>query len=688
MRVVPPWRSRHALRTSDRSFFFLFLILAATLALAMEPPKEKKPLPSGLEEKVERRLVQLDVTVEGKSVEIHELTAADFEVFVAGREIADLAVDRLCPSPETEGERAAVGPEGSQPPLPAGAPPATAPATFVFFFDQPHLTLAGRQRGLEVARDLVSRLIRGSDRAMIISTARDMKTVTPLTKNREDLLRGLHRLENDLTQLDTYAEEESSRILSLAGAMDGSSWTERARARTYQREEWWQARKSLDRLGIVLGAFLDVPPPKVVFYFADTLRQQAGLHYCHLVGGCDQGDDLMPEAAFDFDRAIAAASKTGVHIYPIQAEGLAAPYAGLLGGLRSLPRNPKATLVLGYERTRHAEDSMVGLALETGGEAFLRGITPARIARRIHERLGCLYLVSFDPKDLATDKPLPITVRVKRPGLKTRVQGRLVLQSESERATSRLLAAFAAPTARESDFRVGVEIIPIGFEKKRYRTLVQVKVPGTGSAGAEMDLGASLLGSGRVREDFSARLKVGAPGLTFVLEKEVEIEPGPFEIAAAGHDVGKDEIGTGRAEGAWPDPRDAEASASPIALLQEATAAFSRDGAVRTSGALALSEGESVRADRSAALVAVVCRNGQRRHPLRVERTLAGETHLDFDPLELGAAQEPCIQIRDVIPANTLGPGGFRYDLRVKALDRMLIETTREFVVGAGAPRG
>ncbi len=278
-------------------------------SVAQEPPERPSaPLPSGLVETVETRLVQLDVSVEGKDDTIYELTSSDFELLVAGREITTFNLDRLCEKrgPErTEAEKAS---EGA--PRPPAAPPVPR-ATYVFFFDQPHLTFTGRARAMDVARQLVRRLVGGGSRAMVVSNAREVVTVVPLTGDAMELLRGLDGLEKDFRQWDPYAEGEPQRSLDVLRA--GDPGTACSRARAFAREEWWQARRSLHRFATVLGTLVDIQPPKVAFYFADTLRQKSGLHYLYLRRDEQEipRGEMIPEAAFEFDHLLKVANTFG-----------------------------------------------------------------------------------------------------------------------------------------------------------------------------------------------------------------------------------------------------------------------------------------------------------------------------------------------------------------------------------------
>ena len=91
------------------------LIAAAFLAWVAVWAADHPPTPTGLAETLEKRLVQLDVGVEGDPDAIRGITAKDFVLYVGEHEVQGLIVDRLCgdapPLPEsgTEDDRSADG---------------------------------------------------------------------------------------------------------------------------------------------------------------------------------------------------------------------------------------------------------------------------------------------------------------------------------------------------------------------------------------------------------------------------------------------------------------------------------------------------------------------------------------------------------------------------------------------------
>ena len=630
------------------------LIAAALLlpALMSGDVRPEEPVTSKLEERLETQLVQLDVTIDGKPEVVGSLRDSDFSLTVGGHDIESFTVDRLCDTSVPAGGEADSG---------AGTPPGAQAPSFLFFFDQPHLTTSGRMNALDLARDLIIQLVERGARAAIVSSAAKLGTVVPLTGDRARLLQGLDRLRSDLTQWDRYAATEDNRIQEIIDLLklpdvEGA----RHQARAFADDEWRQARQSEERLGLSVRLLERQRPPRGAFYFGDTLRQDAGQHYLRMVPR-DPGahGDIAPgldaASAFDFDRVIRDALGVGVHLFPVQAEGMA-PDDG---------------------RVASAENSLISLGLETGGEAFIRGVPASKISARVRQRFGCMYLLSFKPAGLPTDEMLSVAVTVARKGVKAHAQGLIVIPSASARRASRLLAAFTQGDTDEPGAPFTVSTIFLSVEKDRYRALVQLRAPPTGTPNGAWELGASLVSRGAVRDDFSAHVGSSAPNAPIVLEKEVTLEPGPYEIVAVGQASG-DRYLSSRLEGVLPAPSGGR-WVSPIAAVQEGAAAFSRNAITRTSGSLVLSDGEPVDPRKPVALISVVWREGPSDQAL-VERKLTGTDTVSFDPIRFAAA-ERCVQVRDVIPAKILGPGTFTYALELKRGEVVLQTANRQLVV-------
>jgi VWFA-related protein len=671
-----------------RRFAFCCSVSLCGALLALAPAaQQEEPRDIGLVEKASRELAQIDVTVTGPEEVIGELSVEDFELVVAGQFIEEFLVDKVC--------RQTPAAQVQQAPLPAPeqavpqAPVTDVPATYLFYFDHHHLKPAGRQNALDIARELIPELAADGNRALIVSAGQELVTFADMTTDIDLLLDAIDRIEGDNRQWDQFPYQEELRIKDVLDILAEDTGRAFAAARRYQKEERWRTEKALRLFSMVLGRLADLDPPKVAIYFADTMRSNAGEHYLNFFGQSTREAGSSETAAWDameldsfaagnpFDRVVEEAAAHGIRLYTIQAEGLTTASSLVRGNARA------AAIPTGY--ISDAQDSLVGLAKETGGRSFLNGVRAAKIADKIRIDLNCLYLLSFDPSGMPLDSPLPALVRVKKPKVKAHARGTLMIQSESSRLTSRLMSAYVVPGAAASELPLRGVIVPTGFSAGRYSALVQVAVPATSLPNAEWDIGLSLVSRGMVREDASGHMQVGSPGVPLIFEEELTFAPGPFELIIVAHSINTDQITTLQIDGDWPHPNDGPSAMGPIAVMQPATAAFLREGKLRSQGALGKDDRELARTDLPTALIGLVCRGRSKKDILRVERVLAGETSASFRPMELEFGEERCAQIRDLIPAGTMTAGEFRYEIHI--LNRELLElstSSHEFIAVEG----
>ncbi|MBD3867320.1 MAG: hypothetical protein IFK94_04260 [Acidobacteria bacterium] len=665
----------------------MLLALAVPIPIAM-PAQDEKPRSIDMLERTGSRLAQLDVSVTGPKGFVDDLTAADFELRVGGKFIDSFIVDRVCGDSPVATPTLDSTETGDTPPIPISR---RSMATYIFFFDQPHLTQAGRQESIDLAHELIPDLMDGNAQAMIVSGARKLEVIQEMTSDPVELAAGLDRLQRNRNQWSTWAVEEDKRIQELLYALWEEKNTDHAIsiARLHQRAEIWEAEKSLHRVNMVMGRLAEMDPPKAFLYFADTMRKNPGEHYLTYFGNRmlrDQnfaGSSLSTSAMMAgnaMDRIINSASALGIRFYTVQGEGLVSEsMVTAWSGSQADAGRPNLV------RVRDAQDTLVGLARETGGAWFLNGVRAEKIVSRIHDDLSCLYLVSFPPGDFPEDTPLPVRLTTSRKKVRIQTRGRLVIQSESARRTARLLSTFATAPAGAADLRISGVVVPTGYENGLFSALVQVTVPGSRVRGATWDLGASLVTEEKVRDDASGRLLAATPGIRVVFEEEMKFPPGPFELVAVGHEITTDQVVSRKLEGNWPNPNKLPVTLSPIVVLQPEIAAFLRNGILREDGPLGYREQEPVDTTRPTAMVGLVCRSKNNRNDLTVLRTLSGDTEAEFPPLQFDAGGDRCVQYRDMVPPDLMTDGEFRFLVTVLEKGEIIATTERTFAaVGNG----
>ncbi len=626
---------------------------------------EQDPLrDSGIIERTDAALAQIDVTVLGPDDILRQLGPEDFRLKINTRKIRDFTLDRVCPNierPSAASTAADVTPASILP-----------PAHYVVYFDQPFLTLMGRAQALDVARELLPRLTVDGARVMVVSNADELVVVEPFGGDGERLVDAIDRLENDRSQWTMFAELEDSRVSEVVRRLNEQNEIAAAvaMARRFHKEEITLTDRAMRRLRLTLTRLADLRPPKALIYFGDTLRQKPGGHYLSFFGSIVQMDQIgLPGMAtgtlmgsLSFDAVVNEATAQGVRLYTVQAEGLTERMHGDLPGAAAATQTKTVGLPRSI-RSREARDTLRGLAAETGGESFLQGSSGEFIAERIRTDSSCVFLISFDPTGFRYDSPLRAVVTTVRDDIELRVRGRLIVQSPSAKRTASLLRAFGSPDSIEDPFELHAHLVPTGFSDGAYTALLQLAVPGTPLQSATWELGASVVHGQKIHDETSGRLTVSSPGVPVVLEYEMRFHPGEYEIVSVAHEARTGMISSNQQTSVWPDPNGRPATSGPIAMLQPIDAAFMRGDESRARGSLARGSDEWIDPQQPLALVAVVCRGRKDRGPLRVDRVLVGESAVELPPLSLNVTSDRCAQVRDLIPSGTLGPGHYRYGI-------------------------
>jgi len=705
----------------DMTRHAVVLVLIATLASAtrgrpQDPDGTAVPHRTGLVEEVGHELVQLEVHVDGPPELVASLGPADLDVVIGGRRIERFAVDRACPG----GVVAADAGTDGIPPAAAASPYRT---SYLFYFDQHHLRIEGRARALELARSLVPEVLRDGGNARIVSAGLRVQAFGGWTDDPAELLDALDRLEHDRTQLDMYPTQEDLRVAEVLRAFDsrrdladsinlaqvaklrsldsragmleglspGAADTLRDRAqaeisqnernalesamgvaRDYQRDERAHARSALERFALALGVLGEIAPPKAVIYFADTVRANPGDHYVKLYAERPILEGVLPA----FDEVIRAAAAHGARLYTVQAAGLTTESGIASIGTRALPYSGGALAT--SQRFGDAKSALAGLAAETGGRVFLHGASAETIARRLHDDLDCLALISFAPGDLPRDRALSVRVVARRQGVRVSVRPSVVVRGEATRRRERIAQAFLESGTPGEPGVLSLAVIPTDTGEDHYSALIQIALPPVEDSGTTWEVGVSLVTESDVVGETAGRAVLDRPGVPLIYEAEIEFPPGPYELIAVAHDGARDRVVSARVVGRWPDLGPKQSGFGPLIALQPVQAAFVRGDSARRRGSRGLDEGARVDPAHPLALVGLACGGGG----FTVERRLVGESANGFPEIR-PAAGERCVLFRDVVPAGTLGGGNFAYEAVLRSLDdgAVLGTAERRFVV-------
>jgi len=696
-------------------FWATAFVLPAVFTMALTQETEQQPVESGLVEQTERRLMQIDVTVRGPASTVSALTRRDFRLTVGRKDIDNFVLDRVCIDGGVEGL------DISNPEVTSSLPRLRT----LIYFDQTHLTSFGRQRSMELARELIPGLLEsGRSEVMIVSASHRLKVASGWSADPAVLLVALDELATDPQQVSFWADREDTRVEQLMGAiermaeliretrreshrrersgnpvfesgtamaMESARTMARLAARDLSREEAGRTARGLDLFSVALQYLDEFTPPKAVVYFADTMRANAGDFYIDLVQSFDHLGKLGSAAGArktetvilssgnyvrEFQQAIEVATEKGVRFYTVQGRGLAPqPFVRPRADSAALS---SGTPLAGRARFEDAENALSGFARETGGKSFLGAADATMIASQILDDLSCLFVLSFHPIDLKEDRPTAVWIDVDQPGVELKYRPKVLALGNAARKRERLASAFW--TGDRSRDSARVTAVPTGFKGGKYTVLIQFAIPGFEFSGSDWDMGlTAVVGRNRTIKS-SGRVAVNQPGRPLVFEAEMHFKPGDFTITAVAKDHDHDQLISTRVNGSLPHPDDAEPFVASIVMLQRIPGAFIRGETSRTSGPLAQGSAHWLRPDRPTGILTLVCGN-KHAEAVTTGRRLKGASEVSFDPVELDFAEERCGLLVDTIHGNILTSGRFTYTVDLKRGPESIAESKREFLV-------
>ena len=561
------------------TFCLAALLMSAT---ARAEGAAAPPLDPGLTEGVETRLVQFEVRVFRKGAPVSGLGKTDFDIELGGKPLKTFAMDDMC--------------AGAPAPLPGA--PATKPGSFIFYFDEPELTVEGRIRAIEVARLVAPALLARGHDLMILRNGYSLRTDTNWTHDPAVVSAALDRIASDPGNGDSSradAEElHAERLLEqLTGAVRLAEMQKQMALRnayssyanlpaafqspytdpdspTYRpspemvaaqaegtealaqllfqleplvEDELRRIERDMERLSGAVRSLALRDAPKGLVYFADTLRRDPGDVIVRRLDSAARVTRFLNDprwrakvASWDADGAFQALVR--------DASTYGVRFYAVEGRGLAMPSN----------WVRSSQDTLASMALETGGLSFLNGIAPSRIADGVSADQSCWYLVSFAPSGWDTDRPLNLGVWPKPKGLRVQTRSSLVIPSRATLTQTRLIAAhFDDPTLQARP--LSVSFYPVGGTTKLLQVLAQVRLPegdAPATRDALWDIGFDVVSSGEIVAHRSSGVTWRGNGQPPVYQTTLSLPAGPYEIVAVAHEPATDSIRAGRINGTWP----------------------------------------------------------------------------------------------------------------------------------------
>ena len=242
----------------------------------------------------------------------------------------------------------------------------------VLFFDLTSMQPEEVKRGIESAEKFIDDQLRPSDLVAVVSLSTRFNTDQDFTNNKDDLKAALSALDPD--SANGFAEGATPDAATDDTSTDETFTADETETNTFN------ADRKLDALRTMFETLQGIDQKKSVVYFSGGLR----------TSGIDNQTSLRA--------AINAAVRSNTAIYPIDVRGLQAVIPG--GDASTASRRGQGLFngsgVRGqFNQQRQSQDTLVTLAADTGGKAFMDTNDFGPAFTKIQEDTAMYYVLSY-----------------------------------------------------------------------------------------------------------------------------------------------------------------------------------------------------------------------------------------------------------------------------------------------------
>ena len=242
----------------------------------------------------------------------------------------------------------------------------------VLFFDLTSMQTEEVKRGIESAEKFIDDQLRPSDLVAVVSLSTRFNTDQDFTNNKDDLKAALSALDPD--SANGFAEGATPDAATDDTSTDETFTADETETNTFN------ADRKLDALRTMFETLQGIDQKKSVVYFSGGLR----------TSGIDNQTSLRA--------AINAAVRSNTAIYPIDVRGLQAVIPG--GDASTASRRGQGLFngsgVRGqFNQQRQSQDTLVTLAADTGGKAFMDTNDFGPAFTKIQEDTAMYYVLSY-----------------------------------------------------------------------------------------------------------------------------------------------------------------------------------------------------------------------------------------------------------------------------------------------------
>jgi len=431
--------------------------------------------------RVNVNLIQIDVTAADRSGKrISDLTAADFEVFRAGKrqKVKDAVwvAERSTPA----------GPPAANP---KAIKPHEVRRTIALLLDDLSLSMDSLHYARKALREFVESRMQTGDLVALYRSSSGISVLQQLITDKPQLLRQidsaslLNRMAaNALAPLDPQPLLASPDSSLARQAIEQDM---RDQVLNRERQDMLTA-SSLASATTIVDGLREIPGRKSLILFSEGLQlvdspfaqtnpMTAGMTMPGSLGG------IRPRSLNAIRRLADHAIRAGVVIYTIDPRGLVDTNFTALDRPSSNPRVMEGQLQQRNLYVNQSQDGLITLAEQTGGIAYRNTNDLSQALLDAIEDQQGYYLLSFEPDDETFVKVRDsakfhnLSVKVKRAGVKLRYRHGMygVSDEELRRGTDPLTSAMISPF-RSTD--IPLKLTPLFLRDAKARPMVRALV--------------------------------------------------------------------------------------------------------------------------------------------------------------------------------------------------------------------
>lgn len=531
------------------------LLLSAVVATGQEPPAPP-PAPPVFSEKVEVRVLDLDVDVtDSKGQPVTGLTRDDFSVEIAGRPAKIDYFTRVDAGTIHTPDLAAASPEQVLKAYRQGDE-TIVPRNFLIYIDLGFISPGIRNRSLNALSDFVSRL-GPHDATRVVLFDRSPRVLSDWTTSKETAMAAISGIEAENPGMSRLQTQRQTMAL-----IDSTPRRRRgAYVQQYAAEISQEIQTMIQSMSNELVTLAPLSGKKSFLFVTGGFEYQPGYVMAQYATGSVAAPSLsfvdvrqVPERVGELAQR---ANSDDVTFFTVDATGLTTEGVGAANDdpLSSRP-------VVGFQARQDRQNGLQQLAYETGGRALLNTNDFQKGLGTVYEAVSTYYSIGVNLSGITVGKYEKVAVSVNRPGVTVRTRRGFEERPEETVVSQKALATLQTDLTY-SAIPAQIRTSPATpGEKKLFNLPITVTVPASAltfvpsgekaTARASFYIGA-IDDKGRMsdigRQESTFEIAASKAGSNDLLgySTQLQTKKGNYRIVVNVRDVATGKMGTARA---------------------------------------------------------------------------------------------------------------------------------------------